>query len=57
MTERRQQERPKCLTVLCWNDGELEFTNEWKANDYCEYRATVCPDCLMTYWLIKRDGQ
>ena len=57
MSEQRKPERPRCLTILCWNDGKLIFVSDWESNDYCEYVMVECPDCLMKYWMVNRDGQ
>jgi hypothetical protein len=41
-----------CPTKAC--TGTIEITEEWKENDFCKYVEGECPQCLYTYWLIKR---
>lgn len=43
-----------CPTPVC--SGEVEVTDDWQDNDYCEFVEAKCPQCHQPYWFIRRDG-
>jgi len=57
MDKRHNWPRIKCTTYGCWNEGRLEFIDEWESNEHCEYIKVLCPVCHARYWMVKRGGK